>query len=133
MTQKAGIRVRLSFMLGNPGETRETMEKSVRFAIKADPDYAQFLITTPFPGTEMYQWAESRGYIATKDWSQYNFWNVVMKLPTVSDEDIHHYARASYWRFFLRPRFFGRFFISLFRYPALVGNMVRYGFRLIST
>ena len=130
MTQKVGIRVRLSFMLGNPGETRETMEKNVRFAMAADPDYAQFLITTPFPGTEMYEWAERHGYIATRDWSKYNFWNVVMKLPTVSEEDISHYARTSYRRFYLRIRFFRRFIVSLFRYPALLVNMLKYGLRL---
>jgi len=131
MTQKVGIRVRLSFMLGSPGETRETMEKSVRFAIAADPDYAQFLITTPFPGTEMYEWAERRGYIATRDWSKYNFWNVVMKLPTVSEDDIYHYAGTGYRRFFLRYKFFRRFIINLFRYPALAMNMLKYSFRLI--
>ena len=38
MTQKAGIRVRHSFMLGLPGETRETLENTVRFAIKANPE-----------------------------------------------------------------------------------------------
>jgi len=131
MTQKAGIRVRLSFMLGNPGETRETLEKNVRFAIEADPDFAQFLITTPFPGTEMYEWAERRGYLATRDWSKYDFWNVVMKLPTVTEEDIYHYARTSHRRFYLRLRFFWRFFINLFRFPALLTNMLKYALRLI--
>ncbi|MBN2288667.1 MAG: cobalamin-dependent protein [Candidatus Glassbacteria bacterium] len=131
MTQETGIRVRLSFMLGNPGETRQTMENSVRFAIAADPDYAQFLITTPFPGTEMYEWAERHGYLATRDWSKYDFWNVIMKLPTVSEEDIYYYARASHRRFYLRFGFFRRFVVNLFRYPPLFLNMLGYGLRLL--
>ena len=45
-TKKAGIDVRLSFMLGNPGDTIESIEKTIKFAIDLDPDLLQFNITT---------------------------------------------------------------------------------------
>ena len=106
MTQRAGIRVRLSFMLGLPGDTKETMEKTIRFAIEADPDYAQFLITTPFPGTEMYEWADEKGYLLTKDWSKYNMTDLVMSLPTVTDEAVRYYHKWAYRRFYFRFGFF---------------------------
>jgi len=104
-TKKAGIDVRLSFMLGNPGDTIESLEKTIKFAIDLDPDLLQFNITTPYPGTEMFAWAKNNGYLKTEDWSKYDLYNCVMELPTVSSQDVERYYKIAYKRFFLRPKF----------------------------
>ncbi|HHT9145835.1 MAG TPA: B12-binding domain-containing radical SAM protein, partial [Candidatus Wunengus sp. YC61] len=104
-TKKAGIDVRLSFMLGNPGDTIESIEKTIKFAIDLDPDLLQFNITTPYPGTEMFAWAKNNGYLKTEDWSKYDLYNCVMELPTVSSQDVERYYKIAYKRFFLRPKF----------------------------
>ena len=92
-------------MFGNPGETIETMEKTLAYAIQLDPDLAQFNITTPYPGTEMFLWAKEHGYLKTEDWSKYDFYTCVMELPTVSSKDIERYYKIAYKRFFLRPTY----------------------------
>lgn len=120
MTQKAGIRARLSFMYGNPGETVETMRQTLDFALKMRPDLVQFNITTPYPGTEMYKWADAHGYLKTKDWSQYDFYNVVMKLPTVTAEEIYAFYRYSYRKFYMSPFFIFRQIAYLIRYPLFL-------------
>jgi radical SAM superfamily enzyme YgiQ (UPF0313 family) len=68
ITKSAGIETRTAFMFGNPGETPQTLEKSLDFCIRLDPDYAIFNITTPYPGTEMFNWAKKNGYLITEDW-----------------------------------------------------------------
>jgi radical SAM superfamily enzyme YgiQ (UPF0313 family) len=103
-TQRLGLEVRAAFMLGSPGETEQTLEENIRFAIGLDPDLAIFNITTPFPGTEMYQWAEEHGYLRTQDWDQYNFAFPVMDLPTVSAATVLRYYRKAHRRFYLRPK-----------------------------
>lgn len=104
-TQKIGIAVRAAFMLGNPGETVETMEANIRFAIRLDPDLALFNITTPFPGTEMFAWAERNGFLKTRDWQQYNLSMPVMELPTVSSEKVLKCYRSAHRRFYFRPSY----------------------------
>jgi len=104
-TKKAKMDVRLAFMLGNPGETIESMEKSIEYAINLDPDLVQFNITTPYPGTEMFLWAKEHGYLKTEDWSKYDYYTCVMELPTVSSADIEKYYKIAYRRFFLRPTY----------------------------
>ena len=54
-THEAGIRSLAYFMFGSPGETKETVEETIRFAIKLDPDYAQFSMCTPLPGSALYE------------------------------------------------------------------------------
>lgn len=103
--KKAKIDVRAAFMIGNPGETRETMEESLRFAIKLDPELIILNITTPYPGTEMFEWADRNGYLLTKDWTKYDLSHAVMSLPTLSPEEIQAFYRYAYRRFYLRPRY----------------------------
>ena len=51
-------------MVGNQGETRETMEETLRLALRLNTDTAQFFPLIPYPGTEAYQW-EKGGLVNT--------------------------------------------------------------------
>lgn len=64
---KAGERWNFTMMVGTPGETRETVEESIRFCrdLKMRPDAVFF--TTAFPGTELYQMALDRGLIPDEE------------------------------------------------------------------
>ena len=62
-TKKAGITVRAMFVLGNPGETKQTLEDILNFCFEMEPDIVLFNIATPFPGTEMFNWAKNNGYL----------------------------------------------------------------------
>lgn len=104
-SKKAGLETRAFFMLGNPGETEESIEKTIRFAIELDPDIALFNITTPFPGTEMFRWADEHGHLITKDWSRYDCSEPLMNLPTISPEEIKFYYKQAFKRFYLRPSY----------------------------
>ena len=102
--RKIGIETRASFLFGNPGETKETIKKTIDFAIKLDPDEVQFNITTVYPGTEMYNWANEKGYILTKDWNKYNMSEIVMELPTIKPEELKEYYSLAHRKFYLRPK-----------------------------
>jgi radical SAM superfamily enzyme YgiQ (UPF0313 family) len=113
MVQRAGIAVRAAFMFGNPGETIESMRRTIDFAIELDPDIAIFNITTPYPGTQMFGWAMKHGYLRTLDWSEYDLANSVLDLPTVSGDDINRMYRTAYREFYFRPRYLWRRLKSL--------------------
>ena len=52
--KKVGIKTKGYFMLGLPGDTEETMRETITFAYDLDLDEKMFSVTTPFPGTEMW-------------------------------------------------------------------------------
>lgn len=104
-TKKAGLELRLAFMLGNPGETEETIKKTIKYAIYLDPDLVSFNITTPYPGTEMYKWAEQNNYLIHKNWSEYNLAKPVMELPTISSAKVLEYYKKAYRQFYFRPAY----------------------------
>ncbi len=69
--KKAGIKTMGFYMLGNPGETKDTMQKTIDFAKKTRTDYAQFLLPIPYPGTKMYEDIKKNGKILITNWDEY--------------------------------------------------------------
>ncbi len=92
-------------MFGNPGETEATMQATLDFALKLDCDIAVFNITTPYPGTAMFEWAKKNGYLMTEEWSRYDLARSIMRLPTVEPAAVERYYRLAYKKFYLRPGF----------------------------
>lgn len=105
LTKKAGITCRASFMFGNPGETSETMKKTLDFAISTNPDFAVFNVTTPYPGTPMYKWAKDNGYLMDENWETYHGSKVHMQLPTIAPEKVEKFQQFAFKKFYFRLRY----------------------------
>jgi radical SAM superfamily enzyme YgiQ (UPF0313 family)/wyosine [tRNA(Phe)-imidazoG37] synthetase (radical SAM superfamily) len=71
-TKRLGIRTHLTFTFGLPGETKETIQRTIECAFALDPYSAQFSITTYYPGTDYFEYLDKKGLIITKDWSDYD-------------------------------------------------------------
>jgi radical SAM superfamily enzyme YgiQ (UPF0313 family) len=110
-------------MFGNPGETEETIKKTIRYAIKLDPDEVQFNITTVYPGTEMYAWAKENGHLCYDDWSHCNMSDINMRLPTVSHEILRKYYKLAHRRFYFRPKIILRRLLKIRNFTQLMQEM----------
>ncbi|MFH1305788.1 MAG: radical SAM protein, partial [Candidatus Omnitrophota bacterium] len=101
LTKSIGIKTHLTFMFGLPGETGDTIKKTVELAVRLDPDSVQFSIVTPFPGTKLFEDLDGRGQIITKDWSLYDgHHNCVFrpeKLNPGELEEARRYAYRMWW------------------------------------
>ncbi|MBI2118355.1 MAG: radical SAM protein [Elusimicrobia bacterium] len=104
-TKEAKIDVRATFMFGNPGETEQSMKKTIDFAIEIDPEFVVFNVASPNPGTEMYEWAVKNNMLKSQKWEEYDLTTPTLKLPTVSNEKIKEYYSLGYRRFYLRPSY----------------------------
>ena len=103
--KEVGIEVRASFMVGLPGETPEMAEKTISFVKELSPDYVQFCITTPFPGTQLFYEAEKYGLL-TKDYSEYNIWKAVFVPYGYKDaKQIENISKRAMRQFYLRPKY----------------------------
>lgn len=104
-----GILVHGCFMVGFPGETRETLDKTLELAMDLDPDSAQFYPVMPYPGTGAYEWAEKEGFIAADsfdDWLNPDGGHrCVMNLPGLSPKDLEDFCEHAVRRFHFRPNY----------------------------
>jgi anaerobic magnesium-protoporphyrin IX monomethyl ester cyclase len=109
LTRKAGIGVRGFFMLGLPGENESTMRDTIRFAKRLDLTSAVFHITTPFPGTDLFETAKKSGELRSEvNYDEYmlGFSEDVPYVPKgLTAERIKEIQRKAYWQFYFRPSF----------------------------
>jgi len=132
--RKAGIKTTGFFMLGGPWDTLETMEKTVKFAIKANPDYAQFSIATPYPGSELYSIVRNEGRLLISDWACYDIYEpqVFFEMPgRFTREEVLAVHAKAYRRFYLHPRTVARKMstIDTYRYlPRTVMGLKKFVF-----
>lgn len=104
-TRGAGIDVRGAFMLGSPGETRASMERTIAASKRLGIQFAIFNITTPYPGTDLFEEASRDGLLKHTDWTLYDLSHAVMELPTVSSGEVEALYTRAYREFYLRPRY----------------------------
>lgn len=114
LTQSLGIKVHLTFCFGLPGETRDTINRTITDAIRLDPDSVQFSIVTPYPGSDYFKMLDQEGRILTKDWRQYDGGSqAVFETADLSQFDLAEALRVAYLRWQihnLQKNFFRRFF-----------------------
>ena len=58
-----GITIHGTFILGLPGETKETIEETIRFATEINPHTIQVSLAAPYPGTSLYKQALENGWL----------------------------------------------------------------------
>ncbi len=103
--KKVGLETMGFFIIGLPGDSEETMEKTIRFAIELDPLIANFSMMTPYPGTTVYEIATKKGRMLMKDWDDYVFFEgkARYELGDMTAELVERKWKEAYRRFYLRP------------------------------
>jgi len=112
-----GIVIHGTFILGLPGETLETIEETIRYAIEINPHTIQVSLAAPYPGTFLYKqavennWFDGTDHLLTDGGTQI----AQLSYPHLHSSVIFDKVEEMYKRFYFRPRKIG----------AIVGEMVR--------
>ena len=122
--RKAGIKSFAFFILGYPGDTQESIERTARFAREIDPDFANFYPAVPYPGTEMYEKCRRDGMLATDDWSKLEYSYYVLRSGDLNEAIVMSAIRRATRRFFLRPSWMARHALDLARIVRSSGPLV---------
>jgi len=96
------------FIFGMPGETEETMEKTIKLAVELDPDLAHFMMAAPFPGTAMWETLKEHGDVFSDnmDWSQLAIQSdrAHFAFGNLPKETVERKWHEAHRRFYLRPK-----------------------------
>lgn len=101
--KKVGMQTTLHFIIGLTGETKETIDETLEFAKKLDPDYAQFYCAVPYPGTEFSEYAKKQGWIREAPWEKYEQVYSILDRPGLSAEEVMEARSRAYKEFYVRP------------------------------
>jgi len=101
-----GILIHGTFILGLPGETRETIAETMRFAREMNTSTIQVSLASPYPGTHFYDWVRDHGYLAVDqmvDTSGYQ--KCAVSYPSLSGEEIYAAVERFYRDYYFRPTY----------------------------
>lgn len=120
LTKKTNIKVSGLFMLGLPGETYKDSLKTIDFACSLPLDFAQFSITVPYPGSQLFEDFAKSGKIKTgvrKDgtidplvWERFSAYSSFTKEKPIyvpegmSADELKAVQKLALRRFYLRPK-----------------------------
>ena len=105
--RKLGIVIHGTFILGLPGETQETIQKTIQFAQEINPHTIQVSLAAPYPGTTLYKQAVAEGWLQESDAqhlvNEKGVQLAAISYPHLSKEEIFHSMEVFYKRFYFRP------------------------------
>jgi len=106
LIRKHGIDTIVFCVVGFPGETRESIEKTISFLKTIDTTFITLGIAVPAPGTDFYKYVEENNYLLTKDWGLYDpMKKPVFSYPELSADEIEYYSKYGLRQFYLNPKY----------------------------
>ncbi len=117
MTRKAGLKTVANLMIGNPGETRESISRTIDMTKRIRADFANIQVLSPFPGTELYQMAVQNGwFLDGLDFDGLRSDTFVMNATALTTDELRGMFKKMYRSFYLRPGYILSRFLTLNRH-----------------
>ena len=128
--KKNKIKIYNYFVIGLPWETEETVEETIKFAIELDSNFISFYTATPLPGTKYFAYAMLNKLVEGNLDFRSAYYEPVVRSEHLSKERIFELHKQAVKRFYLRPKFILKTFLSL-RSFAEVKNYFVAGINLL--
>ncbi len=125
-----GIAIHGCFILGLPGETRETIAETMRFACELDPHTVQVSLPAPYPGTELYRQAVENGWLdaANADLvDEHGVQLAPLSYPHLPHAEIHAALETFYRSFYFRRSKIVEIVGEMLRSPQMMRRRLREG------
>jgi len=127
--RELGIVIHGTFILGLPGETRETIKETLEFAKEVNPHTIQVSLAAPYPGTFLYKQAKENGWFAedidllTEDGTQI----APLNYPHLSHTVIFEAVEDFYKKFYFRPSKIASIVGEMIMSPEMMRRRLREG------
>jgi hopanoid biosynthesis associated radical SAM protein HpnJ len=125
-----GITVHGTFILGLPGETRETIEETIRFATEINPHTIQVSLAAPYPGTFLYDQAVREGWLDAEHAELVDDSGVQLAplhYPHLTHSEIFDSVETFYRRFYFRSGKIASIVGEMVMSPAMMKRRLREG------
>ncbi len=125
-----GITIHGTFILGLPGETPQTIQKTIKFACDIEPETIQVSLAAPYPGTELYRQAQEQGWLQIQTGElvdTHGIQTAAMNYPGLQSTVIFSSVEEFYRKFYFRPRKMFSLFGGMLRDPEVMKRRLREG------
>jgi hopanoid biosynthesis associated radical SAM protein HpnJ len=125
-----GIVIHGTFILGLPGETKETIEETIRFATKINPHTIQVSLAAPYPGTFLHRQALDNGWLDDANAElvdDHGAQIAPLHYPHLSHSEIFDSVEVFYKKFYFRSGKIASIVGEMLRSPEMMKRRLREG------
>jgi radical SAM superfamily enzyme YgiQ (UPF0313 family) len=127
LAKKHGLKTFVTFLIGMPWDTKETIMQTYDFAREIDGDFFEVILPFPFPGTQYYEIAKRDGLILKGAYDNiYDHFISVVKTYHLSAEELTELKKKSFWYLYARPKYVKKI-ISQCSSPRAFKNYLSFG------
>ncbi|MDA8281655.1 MAG: hopanoid biosynthesis associated radical SAM protein HpnJ [Actinomycetota bacterium] len=131
-----GIAIHGTFIVGLPGETRETIEETIRYAREINPHTIQVSIAAPYPGTALYRQAKEQGWLPPDDDAtlvdEHGVQSATLSYPHLNRTEIFDSVETFYKKFYFRAGKIAEISAEMLRSPDVMKRRLREGVEFVS-
>ncbi|NUP90561.1 MAG: radical SAM protein [Candidatus Sumerlaeia bacterium] len=132
ITREAGLCVHAFTIIGTPNESRETLAKTYAFLRELNPDFFDFNVAYPLPGTELYATGKSESLFNEEILPHGSYAKAAVRTKFLSNAELSEWRRRALLRMYLRPSYIARTLWRA-RSPNRIAHYMRAGWsRLLS-
>lgn len=117
--KKARLMIHGDFIIGLPGETKETADKTLKFIKELKPNILQVAVATPIPGTEFYDWVKKNGFMLVDNLEESidenGYQKCIISYPEFTKDNIENYVDRALKEYYLNPSYI----------PVAMSNVLR--------
>ena len=122
--KKAKLKILADFVIGFPGETKETAEKTIQLIRELKPDLLQIAVATPMPGTDFYRTCKENNFLLESDLQQsidnFGFQKCIISYPDLSKSDIERIVNTG-----IRNYYFSIYYAMIFSKNLINKNVLQ--------
>ena len=125
-----GILIHGTFILGLPGETRETIQQTLDFAKEINPHTIQVSLAAPYPGTFLYRQAKENGWLYHEEselLTEQGTQIAALNYPHLSHSEIFESVEDFYRKFYFRPSKIASIVAEMFTSPEIMKRRLAEG------
>ena len=127
-----GILIHGCFIVGLPGETRDTIKETMAYAKEIDPKTIQVSLPATYPGTFLYKQAMENGWLQTDEVTtglvtDAGTQESILSYPHLDKTEIFEAVETFYKDFYFRPKKMFQLTIDMFRDWEVMKRQLREG------
>lgn len=129
-----GITIHGTFIVGLPGETRETIQETIKFAKEMNPKSLQVSIAAPYPGTALYTQAKENGWLPEDDSTlidEHGVQTAMLSYPNLNRTEIYESVETFYKQFYFRAGKIAEMSAEMLRSPQVMKRRLREGVEFV--
>ncbi len=130
-----GITIHGTFIVGLPGETKETIQETIRFARDINPHTLQVSIAAPYPGTTLYEQAIENGWLPEDEASlvdEHGIQTAALSYPNLNRTEIFSSVDVFYRKFYFRAGKIAEISSEMLRSSDVMKRRLREGVEFVS-